>query len=122
MSMTQTRIGFIGAGIIANRHLGNLLGFDDVAVVAVADVAAERAASLAARCGGQPYGDYQEMLARERLDALYVCVPPFAHGAPELAAVEHGLPFFVEKPLAVDLATAETIADGVAARGLVTGV
>ena len=37
--MSQTRIGFIGAGIIANRHLGNLLGFPDVAVVALADPA-----------------------------------------------------------------------------------
>jgi predicted dehydrogenase len=60
------------------------------------------------------------MLDLEELDALYVCVPPFAHGAPELAAVEAGLPFFVEKPIAIDLSTAEAIAEAVRDRDLVT--
>ena len=120
--MTQTRIGFIGAGGIAGRHLGNLLGFPDVEVVALADPAQGRAAELAGRCGAKVYGAAAEMLDRERLDALYICVPPFAHGAPERAALELGLPFFVEKPLAVDLATAEEIGAAVEARGLVTAV
>ena len=118
--MIRIRIGFIGAGIIATRHLGNLLGFDDVTVAAVADLQLDRARELAGRCGGTPYADYAEMLERERLDAVYVCVPPFAHGAPELAVLEHGLPFFVEKPLGIDLETAERVARGVRERGVVT--
>ena len=118
--MTKTRIGFIGAGIIANRHLGNLLGFDDVSVVAVADLQLDRAREQADRCGGAAYVEAGEMLDREVLDAVYVCVPPFAHGAPELAVLERGLPFFVEKPVGIDLETAETIARGVRERGVVT--
>ena len=118
--MGRTRIGFIGAGIIANRHLGNLLGFGDVSVVAVADLQLDRAREQAARCGGAAYADATEMLDREALDAVYVCVPPFAHGAPELAALERGLPFFVEKPLGIDLETAEMIARGVRERSVVT--
>ena len=117
---TRTRIGFIGAGIIAARHLGNLLGFDDVQVAAIADPQLDRARALAGRCGGTAYADSTEMLDREHLDALYICVPPFVHGPPEAAAIAHGLPFFVDKPLAVDLPTAETVARGVAERGLVT--
>jgi predicted dehydrogenase len=93
-----------------------------VTVVSIADLLPERAAHAAARCGGKAYSDYHEMLDREDLDALYICVPPFAHGAPELSAVDHGLPFFVEKPLAADLETAETVGRGAAARRLVTGV
>jgi predicted dehydrogenase len=62
------------------------------------------------------------MLDRERLDALYICTPPFAHGAPELAAAGHRLPFFVEKPLATNLATAVEIARAVEAQSLVTAV
>lgn len=118
--MEQIRIGFVGAGYIAGVHHQALLEFPDVAVVAVADPDVERAQAFAARCGGAAYTGAQEMLDRERLDALYICVPPFAHGAPESAALERGLPFFVEKPLAADLATAERIADEVTARGLVT--
>ena len=122
MSRARTTVGFIGAGIIANRHMTDLLGFDDVQVAAVADLQFDRAQALAARCGGAAYADYIQMMDRERLDAVYVCVPPFAHGAPELAAIERGVPFFVEKPIGVDLDTAELIASGVRAHHLVTGV
>ena len=116
----QVRIGFIGAGLIANRHLGDLLGFHDVRVVAVADLEPERAAGLAERCGGTAYAEFEEMLDREHLDGVYICVPPFAHGQPEAAVLDRGLPFFVEKPLGADLATAETIAARVAAESIVT--
>ncbi len=121
MSTTiTTRVGFIGAGIIASRHLGNLLGFDDVTIAAVADLQLDRAGELAARCGGTPYADFRKMLDREALDAVYVCVPPFAHGAPELAVLERGLPLFVEKPIGIDLASAETIARGVREHAVIT--
>ncbi|MFN2469491.1 MAG: glycosyltransferase [Gaiellaceae bacterium] len=111
----RTRIGLVGAGVIASRHLGNLLEFPDVEVVAVADPVAERAEGLAARCSARTYPDHAAMLDEERLDALYICVPPYAHGAPELAAVQAGVPFFVEKPVAADLETAEEIAGALAA-------
>jgi len=118
--MTLTRIGFVGAGRIANRHLGNLLAFADVQVAAFADPQVQSAEAAAERAGANAYADYREMLDRERLDALYICTPPFAHGAPELAAIEHRLPFFVEKPLAADLGTAVEIARGVEAQSLIT--
>jgi predicted dehydrogenase len=119
---TELRIGFIGAGIIANRHMGNLLGFENVRVESVADLDEERAQSLAARSGGRAYADYRAMLDREELDAVYVCVPPFAHGAPELELIARNLPFFVQKPIAANLVTAEQIARGVQAQCLVTAV
>ena len=111
----RTRIGFVGAGVIASRHLGNLLEFPDVEVTAVADPVTERAEGLAARCAARTYSTHAAMLAEEPLDALYICVPPYAHGAPELDAVEAGVPFFVEKPVAADLETAEAIAAALAA-------
>ncbi len=121
--MTKLRIGFIGTGTIAGRHLGNLLGFDDAAVVAAADPLLDRAEAFAGRAGrARAYADWRAMLDNEMLDALYICTPPFAHGAPELAALERGLPFFVEKPIAADLSTAEAIAQGVEESGLVTAV
>ena len=116
----QTRIGFVGTGVIANRHLGVLLGFEDVRVVAAADPQEDRVRSFSDRCGATAYTDPKEMLAHESLDALYICVPPFAHGAPEAMALAQGIPFFVEKPLAVDLDTAEEIAHQVEEKALTT--
>ncbi|WP_425374305.1 glycosyltransferase [Lichenihabitans psoromatis] len=121
MKPDKTRIGFIGAGGIAQRHLGVLAGFDDVTIAAFADPARERATEAAERFGARSYGDVDAMLAAEQLDAVFICVPPFAHGAPERAAIAKGLPFFVEKPLALDIEIAEAIGREVAAAGLITG-
>src|SRR5215213_2262647 len=118
----KIRIGFIGAGGIAGRHIGNLLGFDDVRIIAVSDPVRDRAEAAAARADAKAYNDYRAVLDNEDLDAVYVCTPPFAHGAPELACIERKLPFFVEKPIAADLDTAEEIARNVEASGVVTGV
>jgi predicted dehydrogenase len=118
--LTRVRIGMVGAGAVAARHLRTLLATDGVEVAGVADPALERAGALAAEAGAAAYPNHLELLAAERLDAVYICVPPFAHGAPELAAIEAGLPFFVEKPVAIDQETAAQIAAALAGRQLVT--
>ena len=120
--MDRLRIGFIGAGGIAHRHLGVLRQFDDVEIVALADAELGRAEEAASELGARPFADFRAMLDATRLDAVHVCVPPFAHGAIEDELVERGLPFFVEKPVALDLETAERIAAGVQAKNLVTAV
>ncbi|RAO44639.1 Inositol 2-dehydrogenase [Micromonospora saelicesensis] len=119
--MRNCRVGLVGAGGVAQRHARVLAGFDDVELVGVTDVAPEAASALAAQHGGRACADVAELLATE-LDAVYVCVPPFAHGPAEEAVIEAGVPMFVEKPVAVDLSTAERIADLVARRGLRTAV
>jgi predicted dehydrogenase len=118
--LSTVRIGMVGAGAVAARHLRTLLAMDDVEVAGVADPALERARELAGEAGAATYPNHMELLAAERLDALYICVPPFAHGPPELAAIEAGLPFFVEKPVAIDQETAAGIAAALAGRPLVT--
>ncbi len=115
------RVGFIGAGSVAQRHATTLGGFDDVDVVAVTDPAEEASAALAGIAGGaRRHADPEAMLAAGGLDAVYVCVPPFAHGDPERLVLGAGLPLFVEKPLSVDLGTAEAIAAEVRAAGVPT--
>ena len=120
--MSRLRVGVVGTGFIAGRHLAALTTLPDVDVVAVADPVRERAEAAAAGCGARSYDDGLALLQTEELDAVWLCVPPFAHGPLETAAVARGLPFFVEKPLALDLATAETVAAEVARTGLTTAV
>jgi predicted dehydrogenase len=120
--MRRLRVGCVGTGFIAGKHLNALSGFDDVEVVAVADAVPERAQQAADRIGARAHADGLALLDGEDLDAVWLCVPPFAHGALEAAAIDRGVPFFVEKPLATDLAVARTVADRVAERGLATAV
>ena len=117
----SVRIAVVGAGGVAARHVRVLSGFDDARVVAVADPVAAAAERLAAACGATAYDDVDRALDAERVDAVYVCVPPFAHGAPERAALARRLPLFVEKPLAADLAVAEELGTEVARAGVVSG-
>ncbi|SCL22130.1 Predicted dehydrogenase [Micromonospora pallida] len=119
--MGTCRVGLVGAGGVAQRHAEVLSGFEDVELVGVTDVAHDAAADLAGRYGGQVFPDVGELLATAP-DAVYVCVPPFAHGPVEEAVIDAGVPMFVEKPVAIDLDTAERIAERVARRGLLTAV
>ena len=117
-----TRIGLVGAGFIAGRHVDALTAIEGVTVAGIADPRTERAEVLAARAGAAAYAHWEDLLDVERLDALWVCVPPHAHGAVEDSAVDRGLPLFVEKPLAADLQTAERLAERIDEAGLLTAV
>lgn len=121
-TMTKTRLGFIGVGGIAQRHLNILATFNDVELVAFCDPDLDRADLAASRFGARSYTAHREMLDAEELDAVYICIPPFAHGDAEFDLIERGIPFFVEKPLTRDIKLAEEIAHKVSAAGLVTGV
>ena len=109
---TGCRIGFVGTGGVAVRHARVLreLGAE---VTAVTDRDPARAEAFAAEHGGRVLSD-ATAVAGAGVDAVYVCVPPAAHGEPELAVVRAGLPLFVEKPLGADLAAAERVAAALA--------
>ena len=115
-------VGVIGAGSVAARHVRSLQRLPGVEVVGVVDTDADRANSLvdAAGAPARAFPSVPALLESGVLDAAYVCVPPFAHGPTELALLEARIPFFVEKPVALDLAVAEEIAAGVREYGLIT--
>lgn len=115
------RVGMVGAGFMATSHARALESFPDATVAGVVDPQTDRARALADSTGARAYPTLVEMVESEQLDALYACVPPFAHGEPEATAVELGLPLFVEKPLATDWATAAEIGAMIAEAGLITG-
>jgi predicted dehydrogenase len=114
------KVGLVGAGGVGERHAETLSGLDGVRLVAVADVDPARAQGLAERHDATPCPDVEALLGTAGLDAVWLCLPPFAHGPTERLVLDAGLPFFVEKPVAVDLATAEDIARRVADSGTVT--
>jgi myo-inositol 2-dehydrogenase/D-chiro-inositol 1-dehydrogenase len=115
----NVRVGLIGAGSVGARHARTLAGFDDVEIVGIADAVPGAAEALAAELS-LPAVENPDRLLAERPDGIWLCVPPFAHGALELDVIRAGLPFFVEKPLAADLAVAEQVARAVAAAGFPT--
>lgn len=118
----SVRVGFIGAGGIANAHMNMLQAVEDVQIVAVTDTNQRRAESAAARYMARAYADYREMISSEQMDALYICVPPFAHEDQELLAAERGIHLFVEKPVARSLEKATKIQAAIEKNKIITAV
>jgi predicted dehydrogenase len=107
------RIGFIGAGGNANWHMDMLQDVPDAKVAAVTDLVFDKAKAAGAKHGANPYASHKEMLDKEPLDCCYISVPPYQHGEPEIDVIHRGLPFFVEKPLALTQALVDDIAERV---------
>ena len=120
--MQEVRIGFIGCGGNANGHMRRLSDLEDVRIVGTCDVQEERAQNAAESYNAQPYTNHNVMLERDDLDGIYLSLPVFAHGTPELDVIERGLPFLVEKPVAVNMEIARRIEEAVNAAGIITCV
>lgn len=120
--MEQVRIGFVGAGGNARGHMGRLAEVEGADIVAVADLAQERAREAAAEHGATAYTDHRAMLDTEELDALYVSVPPFAHTDAEVLAAGAGLHLFVEKPVVLDMDKGFEILEAIQQAGVLSAV
>ena len=57
--------------------------------------------------GGTPYGSYEELVADESIDAIYVATPHPAHKENVIAALNAGKPVLCEKPFAVNAQEAQ---------------
>ncbi|TWD88282.1 putative dehydrogenase [Neobacillus bataviensis] len=116
------KVGFVGTGWFTKTHaniLGELNGVDVTAFCGTSLEKAEKEARNWSNATG--YTNVEEMLDKQKLDAVYICVPPYAHGAIEHALIERNIPFFVEKPLAMNEEPDE-IARKIAETGLITSV
>ena len=118
----MVRIGFVGTGGIATHHLEQLKKVEGAQVVALCDVAEARAQEAAGKVGGKVYTDYRKMLDAETLDALYVCIPPFAHSDAEILAARKGIHLFVEKPVALDVSLGLKIQAEIQKAGVISSV
>ena len=116
------RLGFVGLGGMMEVHLRHLSAMKDVKLVAFCDTKKNVANTVAKRYGGKPYSDCADMYKQERLDAVYIAVPPNAHGKPELLALKRGIHLFIEKPIAADRDTATQIADAVSSSKCIASV
>jgi len=118
----KVRIGFIGTGRIAVRHMEKLAKIEDTRLVSVCDVHKKEAERIAKTFATNYYTDYREMLEKEKLEAVYICLPPFAHGEQEIMAAEKKINLFIEKPLALNLKKAYQINEAIEKNSIISSV
>jgi predicted dehydrogenase len=105
-------IGIVGAGAIVRS--GHLPAYRDAGmeVVAIADVAVERAHELAREFGiAAVYDDGEALIASDTVDVVDIAVPAQAQPEIALAAIRARKPVLCQKPLALSLCDAAQIVE-----------
>lgn len=115
-------IGLLGCGRIAYYyHLRILRRLRGATLVAAAepDLSARERASHLVRV--PIYHRAEDLLRRDDIDAVVICVPTHLHASVALAAVAAGKHFYLEKPIATNTADADQVVRAASEAGL-TGV
>lgn len=110
------RAGIIGSGGISRVHLEILKKHSDVVVAAICDIDRSAAEQKAEQFGGNVYEDFEVMLEKADLDAVWLCTPPHIRRGPLFACADRNIPVFCEKPVAFQIDEAKTIASGLKKR------
>ncbi|MGQ0569230.1 MAG: Gfo/Idh/MocA family protein, partial [Armatimonadota bacterium] len=135
------RAGIIGCGRIADTiedeilvapswallpysHAGAYQRCPRTRLVAAADPNPERLANFGRRRGVERlYADFRQMLERESLDIVSVCVPTRSHEAVTLAVTAYPVKgIYLEKPIAQSLREADAMIDAFRRRGIAVAV
>lgn len=110
--------GLIGCGEIGHARADALRTTPGAQLVAVTDLAPERAQTLAARYGCAAVPGIKELLGHAGLEVVIVSTPPHVHADACLAVLAAGKHVIVEKPLAPSVAAGREMVEAARARGL----
>lgn len=105
------RIGIVGCGYGAQVLAPAFRADPRAELVAIGARNHETLQTTAEKLGiPNAFADWRLLLEPGLIDAIAIAVPPVAQAEVAIAALMRGLPVFAEKPLAVDLAQAATLA------------
>lgn len=110
--MEKIKVAVVGCGSISkHRHLPEYSQNNQAEIVALCDVVEERAKAMQEIYGGSVYTDYNEMLEKESLDVVSVCLPNALHAPVSIAALNYGAHVLCEKPMATTKEEAQAMID-----------
>lgn len=114
---SRINLGLVGNGKIMHGHRNYHLGADDVQVVALSDVKTwelERAQAEVKNIQGEAcptYEFYEDMLARDDIDAVVVGTPDHWHAKISIDAMKSGKDVYVEKPMTLTIEEGKIMRD-----------
>jgi predicted dehydrogenase len=114
-------VGMVGCGAISGQYLATLSGLPTVRLVAVADLAPQRAEAVAAAHPGVRALTVDGLLADPGVDAVLNLTTPAAHADVALRAIAAGKSVYGEKPFAATTAEGRQILAAAASAGVRVG-
>lgn len=111
------RVGIIGTGAISHKHAQAYknIGFP---ITVCTDVSEEYGRKFAAQYGCEFVPTYEELCAHPEVDYVDVCTFPDFRLQPIEIAAKHGKHVQLQKPMAIDTATAQKMIDTANAGGI----
>jgi len=119
-SSKTVKVGVVGCGVVATAYyLPYLMKMDTVELVAVCDRFEMRTRASARLFGAkEQYLDYDEMIERADVEAVFILTAPGTHVPFTLKAIEAGKHVLLQKPMATDMESARQIAAAVRQTGV----
>lgn len=114
-------IGIIGCGIIAAEYAKDLLNYDEVQLIGVADIDTEKAKIFATEHKTHAYDNTESLLADDRIDIALNLTIHHAHTEVIRQCLNAGKHVFSEKPLSMTYADAKSLVDLADEKGLRLG-
>src|SRR3954453_265601 len=116
-SDASVRFGLVGTGFWARHvHARGVVGHPDAELVAVWGRDADKAGTLASEHDAEAFTNLDAML--ESVDALAFAVPPDVQAPLAVRAARAGKHLLLEKPIPLDVSSADEIADAVTDAGV----
>jgi len=98
------KIGIVGAGMIAEKHLNSIKKSSKIEVKWLADIDATKLIKLKKEFTIEKITeDYTNILNDDEVSAVLICTPPNLHKEMFIASLEAGKNVFLEKPAALNL-------------------
>lgn len=113
------RVGIIGAGWIADKMAISLSPLDDYCVEAIASRSLDKAQEFAKRYNiRKAYGSYEELVADEDIDLVYIATPHSHHFEHSMLALKYNKPLLVEKAFTANAREAQILLDTAHEKGV----
>lgn len=116
------RFGIIGYGAIGDIHAKVIESIDGAELVAVATRSPAKQADVISKYHCAVYEDYREMLRRDDIDIVSICLPSGMHEQAAMAAAEAGKHCIVEKPMEISVERCNRMAELFDKKGLTLSV
>lgn len=107
--MLKLKAGVIGCGNMGSNHLRVLSELSEVELVAISEVEKEKGIEVAKKHSIRCYADFLEMIEKETLDFVSICVPTSLHWKVARKCIENGIHVLLEKPITDNISDAEDL-------------